>query len=60
MKAMGIDLTKLISGLLKIIKDSPTLGAWGLGWEVWLDGMEITDLPISSSVVNELDQFLLS
>jgi len=22
--------------------ESPTLGAWGLGWEVWLDGMEIT------------------
>ena len=25
--------------------ESPTLGAWGLGWEVWLDGMEIT--PVS-------------
>ena len=24
--------------------ESPTLGAWGLGWEVWLDGMEITQL----------------
>ena len=22
--------------------ESPTLGAWGLGWEVWLNGMEIT------------------
>ncbi len=22
--------------------ESPTLGAWGLGWEVWMDGMEIT------------------
>jgi len=30
---------------LRLIKDdwrSPTLGAWGLGWEVWLDGLEIT------------------
>ncbi len=30
---------------LKFVEDdweSPTLGAWGLGWEVWLDGMEIT------------------
>lgn len=30
---------------LRFVKDdwqSPTLGAWGLGWEVWLDGMEIT------------------
>src|SRR6202000_1008637 len=25
--------------------ESPTLGAWGLGWEVWLDGMEITQFP---------------
>lgn len=22
--------------------ESPVLGAWGLGWEVWLDGMEVT------------------
>lgn len=22
--------------------ESPALGAWGLGWEVWLDGMEVT------------------
>ncbi len=30
---------------IRFVKDdweSPTLGAWGLGWEVWLDGMEIT------------------
>jgi len=30
---------------LRFVKDdweSPTLGAWGLGWEVWLDGLEIT------------------
>ena len=24
--------------------ESPTLGAWGLGWEVWLDGMEVTQM----------------
>src|SRR5262249_62242489 len=24
--------------------EGPTLGAWGLGWEVWLDGMEITQV----------------
>ena len=24
--------------------ESPTLGAWGLGWEVWLNGMEITQV----------------
>ena len=22
--------------------ESPTLGAWGLGWEIWIDGMEVT------------------
>ncbi|MFW6172840.1 MAG: glycine--tRNA ligase subunit alpha [Elusimicrobiota bacterium] len=30
---------------IRLVKDdwkSPTLGAWGLGWEVWLDGLEIT------------------
>jgi glycyl-tRNA synthetase alpha chain len=30
---------------IRFVKDdweSPTVGAWGLGWEVWLDGMEIT------------------
>ncbi|MEM8727490.1 MAG: glycine--tRNA ligase subunit beta [Chlamydiota bacterium] len=30
--------------------ESPTLGAWGLGWEVWLDGMEITQLTYFQSV----------
>ena len=25
-----------------VLKPSPTLGAWGLGWEVWLNGMEVT------------------
>jgi len=39
---LGIDL---ISHDIRFVEDdweSPTLGAWGLGWEVWLDGMEIT------------------
>jgi len=40
--AMGIDLAE--HDLRYVVDDweSPTLGAWGLGWEVWLDGMEIT------------------
>jgi len=36
---------KLKEHEVKFVKgdwDAPTLGAWGLGWEVWLDGMEIT------------------
>lgn len=30
--------------------ESPTLGAWGLGWEVWIDGMEITQFTYFQSV----------
>lgn len=30
--------------------ESPTLGAWGLGWEVWLDGMEITQFTYFQAV----------
>lgn len=30
--------------------ESPTLGAWGLGWEVWLDGMEITQFTYMQEV----------
>ncbi|RDU65185.1 glycine--tRNA ligase subunit alpha [Helicobacter sp. MIT 14-3879] len=42
LEVLGID-TKIHD--IRFIEDnweSPTLGAWGLGWEVWLDGMEIT------------------
>jgi glycyl-tRNA synthetase len=40
--ALGIDLT---AHDVRFVEDnwaSPALGAWGLGWEVWLDGLEIT------------------
>ncbi|MCB1110146.1 MAG: glycine--tRNA ligase subunit beta [Chlamydiia bacterium] len=30
--------------------ESPTLGAWGLGWEVWMDGMEVTQFTYFQSV----------
>ena len=39
---LGIDLGKHDIRLVEDNWESPTLGAWGLGWEVWLDGMEIT------------------
>ena len=42
LKSLGID--PLIHDL-RFVEDnweSPTLGAWGLGWEVWLNGMEVT------------------
>ena len=38
LEAMGIDLSKHVEDNW----ESPTLGAAGVGWEVWLDGMEIT------------------
>jgi len=42
LRALGID-----SGVhdIRLVEDnweSPTLGAWGLGWEIWLNGMEVT------------------
>jgi len=40
--AIGLDLTRHDVRLVEDDWESPTLGAWGLGWEVWLDGMEIT------------------
>ncbi len=40
--AMGIDPHKHDIRFVEDDWESPTLGAWGLGWEVWLDGMEIT------------------
>jgi len=42
MKAIGIDPDMHDIRLLEDDWESPTLGASGLGWEVWLDGMEIT------------------
>ena len=42
LKALGVD--PLVHDL-RLVEDnweSPTLGAWGLGWEVWLNGMEVT------------------
>ncbi len=40
--ALGIDPNKHDIRFVEDDWESPTLGAWGLGWEVWLDGMEIT------------------
>ena len=39
---LNIDLLKHDVRFVEDDWESPTLGAWGLGWEVWLDGMEIT------------------
>jgi glycyl-tRNA synthetase alpha chain len=42
LSALSINLGKHDVRFVKDDWESPTLGAWGLGWEVWLDGMEIT------------------
>ena len=42
MEAMGIDLSQHDVRFVEDNWESPTLGAAGVGWEVWLDGMEIT------------------
>ena len=42
LKAIGVDV---LTHDIRFVEDdweSPTLGAWGLGWEVWCDGMEVT------------------
>ncbi|NOQ51244.1 MAG: glycine--tRNA ligase subunit alpha [Desulfuromonadaceae bacterium] len=42
LKSFGIDPNAHDIRFVEDDWESPTLGAWGLGWEVWLDGMEIT------------------
>jgi glycyl-tRNA synthetase alpha chain len=39
---LGIDLKAHDARFVQDDWESPTLGAWGLGWEVWLDGLEVT------------------
>lgn len=42
LETIGIDLSMHDVRFVEDNWESPTLGAWGVGWEVWLDGMEIT------------------
>ena len=42
LEALGFDLKKNDIRFVEDDWENPTLGAWGLGWEVWLNGMEIT------------------
>ncbi len=42
LRAIGIDTAKHDIRFVEDDWESPTLGAWGLGWEVWCDGMEVT------------------
>ncbi|MBI4834937.1 MAG: glycine--tRNA ligase subunit alpha [Planctomycetes bacterium] len=52
LKYLGIDLTKHDIRFVEDDWESPTLGASGLGWEVWIDGMEITQFTYFQKVGN--------
>jgi glycyl-tRNA synthetase alpha chain len=42
LEAIGFDLKKNDVRFVEDDWENPTLGAWGLGWEVWMNGMEVT------------------
>ncbi|MCH9610628.1 MAG: hypothetical protein S4CHLAM81_06540 [Chlamydiales bacterium] len=42
LKAIGLDISKHDIRFVHDDWENPTIGAWGLGWEVWADGMEVT------------------
>jgi glycyl-tRNA synthetase len=50
LKAIGVDLKKHDLRFVHDDWENPTIGAWGLGWEVWIDGMEITQYTYFQSV----------
>ncbi|GAB2734343.1 glycine--tRNA ligase [Streptomyces bullii] len=72
LRALGVDLR---AHDVRFVEDnwaSPALGAWGLGWEVWLDGMEITQFtyfqqvggvtlsPVSVEITYGLERILMN
>ena len=50
LSAIGLDVKKHDIRWIHDDWKSPTLGAWGLGWEVWCDGMEITQFTYFQSI----------
>lgn len=48
--AIGFDLSKHDIRFVHDDWEQPTIGAWGLGWEVWMDGMEVTQFTYFQSV----------
>ena len=57
LEAMGIDLSKHDVRFVEDNWESPTLGAAGVGWEVWLDGMEITQFTYAMYIQNKESVF---
>ncbi len=72
MEAIGIDPRRHDIRFVEDNWESPALGAWGLGWEVWLDGQEITQFtyfqqaggltldPVSVEITYGLDRIALA
>jgi glycyl-tRNA synthetase alpha chain len=59
LEVIGVDISKHDIRFVEDDWESPTLGAWGLGWEVWLDGMEISQFTYFQQV-GGLDVFPVS
>lgn len=72
LKALGIDTKSHDVRFVVDNWESPALGAWGLGWEVWLDGLEITQFtyfqqaggitldPVSVEITYGLERILMA
>ena len=72
LKALGVDPQTHDVRLVEDNWESPTAGAWGLGWEIWLDGMEITQFtyfqqigglpckPVSGEITYGLERLAMS
>jgi len=71
LEAIGVDLAKHDIRFVEDNWESPALGAWGLGWEVWCDGQEITQFtymqqaggftcdPVSVEITYGLERIML-
>ncbi|MCD6048547.1 MAG: glyQ [Gammaproteobacteria bacterium] len=72
LKILGIDPAVHDIRLVEDNWESPTLGAWGLGWEIWCDGMEVTQFtyfqqigglpckPVSGEITYGLERLAMS
>ncbi|XP_010544354.1 PREDICTED: glycine--tRNA ligase, chloroplastic/mitochondrial 2 [Tarenaya hassleriana] len=71
LSALGIDVSEHDIRFVEDNWESPVLGAWGLGWEIWMDGMEITQFtyfqqagslplsPVSVEITYGLERILM-
>jgi glycyl-tRNA synthetase len=72
LEALGVDIRQHDIRFIEDNWASPALGAWGLGWEVWLDGLEITQFtyfqqaggimldPVSVEITYGLERILMA